>query len=135
MRASILLVGALFSLLPGLAGTTAEAATPPPLECIGNSDENINAGTCVGPVWTDIEFDCITGDHYDRLGAANCGLPGFDPPLPGDRCDQPDVLLEGHRFSLDLHPLGIEGHGHERAAPHKEEIAGRRIARHPSVAE
>src|SRR5687767_11829156 len=45
------------------------------------------------PQWTQIEYDCITGDHYATT--ANCDPLPDDPnlpELPSNRCDQPDIL-------------------------------------------
>ena len=45
------------------------------------------------PEWTQIEYDCITGDHY--ANNATCDpLPNdaTKPELPNNRCDQPDIL-------------------------------------------
>src|SRR5688572_9958935 len=45
------------------------------------------------PEWTQIEYDCVTGDHY-RNDATCDPLPNDPnkPELPQNRCNQPDIL-------------------------------------------
>src|SRR5688572_16310511 len=44
------------------------------------------------PEWTQIEYDCITGDHY--ANNATCNGTGGKPQLPSNRCDQPDIVTD-----------------------------------------
>src|SRR5688500_6025040 len=48
------------------------------------------------PEWTQIEYDCITGDHYANNTQCEPGLPANDDPnipnLPQNGCNQPDIL-------------------------------------------
>ena len=65
-------------------GVPAHGAQPPPLSQL--------------PRWTQIEYDCVTGDHFIPKSSPDddtCDGTGGKPALPGGACYQPDLFLDG----------------------------------------